>query len=159
VIFPHFIDGDDIRVREAARGLRLAVEPLDPLPPRRALEVGRHRQLLQGDAPAHDGIARLVDNVIAARDLPDDLIAAERVAGDQLFPKQPFYDRSNPALWGGIDGRRGRRGDGENPAVGRPVSLSPRLPVAPSRRLHPRLDRLDIQYYHRHVILTAIRDR
>src|SRR2546427_2710525 len=34
-------------------------------------------QLLQGHAPAHDRIARLIDNVVAARDLPDDLIAAQ----------------------------------------------------------------------------------
>ncbi len=77
----HLIDRDDIRVGQGSCRFDFALKSFDPFVSLLGRASARDRQFLERDSAVHQGIVRLVNDVVRARDLPDDLIFAQSRRG------------------------------------------------------------------------------
>ncbi len=77
-ILPNLVNRDDVRVLQRTRRAGLAQKPLEPLLPLGIGGAGHHRQFLDGHTTIHGGVVRFVNDIVRARDFPDDLVLTNR---------------------------------------------------------------------------------
>ena len=86
IYFAEVEHADDVRMAQLARCSRLPIESFDSLAAGLPGQVCGKIQLLDGNAPPHGRIDRLVDDIVRPRDLADDLVfVCYEVGGHDCF--------------------------------------------------------------------------